>query len=44
MIFMLKKWKETGSKQEFILQKFKPGLEMAVAKVRNYIIQNTCSN
>jgi phosphoribosylamine--glycine ligase len=31
MIFMLKKWKENGSKQEFILQKFKPGLEMAVA-------------
>jgi len=31
MIFMLKKWKENGSKQEFILQKFKPGIEMAVA-------------
>jgi phosphoribosylamine--glycine ligase len=31
MIFMLKKWKEKGSKQQFILQKFKPGLEMAVA-------------
>ncbi|NDB85344.1 MAG: hypothetical protein EB127_21975 [Alphaproteobacteria bacterium] len=31
MIFMLKKWKQNGSKQEFILQKFKPGMEMAVA-------------
>jgi phosphoribosylamine--glycine ligase len=31
MITMLKRWKENGSKQQYILQKFRPGLEMAVA-------------
>lgn len=30
MIFMLMKWKEMGKKQSFILQEFKPGIEMAV--------------
>lgn len=30
MIFMLQKWKEGGKKQSFILQEFKPGIEMAV--------------
>jgi phosphoribosylamine--glycine ligase len=30
MIFMLQKWKEKGKKQSFILQEFKPGIEMAV--------------
>jgi len=30
MIFMLMKWKEMGKKQSYILQEFKPGIEMAV--------------
>lgn len=30
MIFMLEKWKEMGKKQSYILQEFKPGIEMAV--------------